>query len=143
MLTYTELSTSQMLHLLATEYICQFGTMNPNIVEIVPMFYIFTYEDDVLNIYFITAESGQKMDNMKETGIVCVALNHLHCQSYESVVANGTASFVTNPAIQNMIIEKFEQKYGEYRPYVTYFNQQALAYVKVSVTQLTGRRYFI
>ena len=142
---YTPLSMSKILCVLKSQKICNLGTMSLNNLEIIPMWYVFDYKNSKLTFYFISANNGEKMDNMKDTGIVCVSINKCYkkccTEVYNSIVANGNATIIKNSYEKTYILNKFKEKYGTNNCYFDECHINKLDYIKVDVYEVTGRAY--
>lgn len=136
---YRELTKEQILEVLKTEEICSLGTSDNKIIEIVPMWYVFSYDNNNLVIYFIVMNDGTQMNNMKDTGMVGIEFEQ-YCQGFKTVVANGNATIITDANEKFNVMNKFLSKYGmEFRRAIS-FTKQAY-YIKVEVSEITGRLY--
>ncbi|MGL4335933.1 MAG: pyridoxamine 5'-phosphate oxidase family protein [Turicibacter sp.] len=142
---YTLLSKKDTLLFLKSQKLCQLGTMSCKELEIVPMWYVFSYDGKILTFYFITLPTGEKTNNMHHTGTVCVTLNktETRCKKehYTSIVANGKATIISDDSEIAHIIKKFKRKYGSNHAIFNSCNDQTFKFIKVGVTEISGKSY--
>lgn len=142
---YSPMSPREIMLTLKSEKVCQLGTMNSINIEIVPMWYTVNIYKNKLFFYFISINSGTKMNNMKDTGIVCVSVTNQAStccnENYKSIVANGNASIVTDCNERSYINKLFINKYGSSNIYNS-CTHHSVEYIKVCVKEITGRHYY-
>lgn len=139
---YKSLTSDEILSVVKTERICKLGTSSTSSIEIVPMWYIFDYYNGNFTFYFISINQGTKMDNIKDTGMVCVFIEKSfvdYCiTTYKTIVANGNATIVNNSIEKDYIFSKFINKY--YNNFIDY-DYDNIDYIKVEISEITGRMY--
>ena len=145
MCKYTPLSMNKILSTLNSEKICNLGTMNCDTVKIVPMWYIFSYENNVLTFYFISNNYGEKITNMKTNSVACISLNssYTKCDKkfFKSIVANGKAELIHNNYEKSYIIAEFNNKYGYNNGLLCSCTENDLDFIKIVTYNITGRLY--
>lgn len=80
-----------------------------NMPYIVPLNFGYTYQDGAFSFFFHCADQGKKLDMIAKNPTVCFEMDCSHSlttasspcgygYNYQSIIGNGTAQLVTNPA---------------------------------------------
>lgn len=139
---YTTLNSAEIYKILSNNKTCKLSTTDNININISPMWYTFDLIENTLIFYFIASSSSEKMSNMKYTTMASILVERItsscNTEVYETILANGRGTIVTNYNEKKYIINKFKNKY----PY-NYF--QCLMsdpnFIRISITEIIGKKF--
>ena len=122
--------------------VLRLGMISQGEPYIVPLNYV--YKDGT--VYFHCATEGRKTDALRADPRVCLELDAMHGVSvekqtsyYTSVIARGTALFVSEVDEVKSILELICLKYLDSSPVITDGMAEATAVVAVRIDSVTGK----
>ncbi|MDO5516480.1 MAG: pyridoxamine 5'-phosphate oxidase family protein [Clostridium sp.] len=140
---YRKLYKNEMMAIINSKKICNFGSIHSNTADIIPLWYVFDSDDnDNLTFYFINMNDEANLNDLKDTDKVCIAFENyildFYMGAYQSVTAHGTPHLVTDYKEKERILSKFKKKYS-----ITECQEKTsgFTYIKVPLDDISGRQY--
>jgi len=106
---------------------CRLGFSEDGIPYVIPMNYGYTFDNDVLTLFFHGASEGRKIDIISKNPLVCFEVDceyrlnpddspERHAVKWESIVGTGTIEYVTDFNEKRMILGNMMRKFRRYNP---------------------------
>jgi len=106
---------------------CRLGFSEDGVPYVIPMNYGYTFENDVLTLFFHGASEGRKIDIIRKNPLVCFEIDcdyrlnpdaspQRHAVKWESIVGTGTIEYVTDFNEKRMILGNMMRKFRRYNP---------------------------
>ena len=107
--------------------ICRLGFAEKGIPYVIPFNYGFTYENDIITLFFHCAPGGRKLDIIKDNPLVCFETDYIHnidpdenpdrnSKIFESIVGTGKIQEVTELKEKVSMLEKIIEVFAKYNP---------------------------
>lgn len=133
--------------------VCRLGLCDGNAPYVVPLNFGYELSEGELTLYFHCAGEGKKLELIRRNPNACFETDCGHelvrgpracdwTMRYESVIGEGTVSFVESPEEKEGALRKVMEQYAG-RPDFS-FDQNMLRHVtilKLSVSHFTGKRH--
>ena len=135
---YRTLHTNEIISALKSKKICNFITSSDTL-NIVPMLYVFDYDDDNFTFYFININKDKTIHNINNLEKIYISIENsilgFYIDAYQLITACGTSEIINDNNEQNSILLKFKKRY---------FNDidcSHCEYIKVSTDSIIGKQY--
>ena len=139
--------TVQINEIIKNARVCRLGLSDGKRPYVVPL--CFGYKDNCL--YFHSAGQGRKINMIKKNPLVCFEFDNLvkinkakdACEwgmTYQSIIGEGSASMVLDPAEKKMALDTIMRQYSGREFEYTRESIEKTAVIRVDIDRMTGKQ---
>ncbi len=141
-------NSAKIAEILSENRVLRLAMVDNGAPYIVPMNYGFSIEDDKYIFYLHSATAGRKIEILQLNPNVCIEIDDKHrltgsgdaCEysyNYRSIIAEGTASFITDTAEKILCLQKLMFNHTAQSFNITEKHTVGVALIRIEISKLS------